>query len=53
MPDSLNAVHMLIEENKRSRFTLTGSSARKLRRGGVDLLAGRAVVRTMHPYYGF
>ena len=29
---------------------LTGSSARKLRRGGVDLLAGRAVVRTLHPF---
>lgn len=32
------------------RFVLTGSSARKLRRSGVDLLAGRAVVRTMHPF---
>lgn len=31
-------------------FFLTGSSARKLRRAGVDLLAGRAVVRTMHPF---
>lgn len=29
---------------------LTGSSARKLRRGGVDLLAGRAVVWTLHPF---
>jgi len=29
---------------------LTGSSARKLRRGGVDLLGGRAVVRTLHPF---
>ena len=29
---------------------LTGSSARKLRRGGVDLLGGRAVRRTMHPF---
>jgi predicted AAA+ superfamily ATPase len=29
---------------------LTGSSARKLLRGGVDLLAGRAVVRTLHPF---
>ena len=32
------------------RFVLTGSSARKLRRSGVDLMAGRAVVRTMHPF---
>jgi predicted AAA+ superfamily ATPase len=29
---------------------LTGSSARKLRRGGVDLLAGRALLRTLHPF---
>jgi len=29
---------------------LTGSSARKLKRSGVDLLAGRAVVKTMHPF---
>jgi predicted AAA+ superfamily ATPase len=34
------------------RFVLTGSSARKLRRGGTDLLAGRAVVRTLHPFMG-
>jgi predicted AAA+ superfamily ATPase len=50
VPELLNLVHALIEENKRRRFILTGSSARKLRRGGVDLLAGRAVVRTMHPF---
>lgn len=29
---------------------LTGSSARKLKRGGVDLLAGRAVLKTLHPF---
>jgi len=32
------------------RFVLTGSSARKLKRAGVDLLAGRAIVKTMHPF---
>jgi predicted AAA+ superfamily ATPase len=32
------------------RFVLTGSSARKLKPSGVDLLAGRAVVKTMHPF---
>jgi predicted AAA+ superfamily ATPase len=32
------------------RFVLTGSSARKLKRSGVDLLAGRAAVKTMHPF---
>jgi predicted AAA+ superfamily ATPase len=50
VPDLLNVVHVLIESPSRRRFVLTGSSARKLRRGGVDLLAGRAVLRTLHPF---
>jgi predicted AAA+ superfamily ATPase len=50
VPELLNLVHALIESKERRRFVLTGSSARKLRRGGVDLLAGRAVVRTLHPF---
>ena len=53
VPELLNVVHALLEapdHRDRRRFVLTGSSARKLRRGGVDLLAGRAVVRTMHPF---
>lgn len=50
IPELLNLVHALIESKERRRFVLTGSSARKLRRGGVDLLAGRAVVRTLHPF---
>ena len=50
MPELLSAVHALIEEGRDWRFVLTGSSARKLRRNGVDLMAGRAVVRTMHPF---
>jgi predicted AAA+ superfamily ATPase len=48
-PDLLHVVHDLMEAGPLRRFILTGSSARKLRRGGVDLLAGRAVVRTLHP----
>ena len=48
LPDLLNEVHRLIEA-RRLRFVLTGSSARKLRRKGVNLLAGRAVTRFMHP----
>lgn len=48
LPNLLDAVHRLIE-TKRLRFVLTGSSARKLRRGGANLLAGRARTRTMHP----
>ena len=50
VPELLHVVHDLLEEEASPRFVLTGSSARKLRRGGVDLLAGRAVVRTMHPF---
>jgi predicted AAA+ superfamily ATPase len=49
-PELLTVVHQLIEERCGARFVLTGSSARKLRRSGVDLLAGRAVVRSLHPF---
>ncbi len=47
-PELLNEVHRLIE-SRRIRFALTGSSARKLRRRGVNLLAGRALTLRMHP----
>ncbi|MBI4219459.1 MAG: ATP-binding protein [Chloroflexi bacterium] len=50
VPELLNVVHAILESSDRRRFVLTGSSARKLRRGGVDLLAGRAVFRTLHPF---
>ncbi len=50
VPELLSVVHSLIEEHRGLRFVLTGSSARKLRRGGVDLLAGRALNRTLHPF---
>lgn len=49
LPSLLDQVHLLIEE-KRIHFLLTGSSARKLRRGGVNLLGGRARSRTLHPF---
>lgn len=49
-PELLNVVHDLMEGGPPKRYILTGSSARKLRPGGVDLLAGRAVVRTLHPF---
>lgn len=48
IPALLDEVHRLIEE-KHYKFILTGSSARKLRRGGVNLLAGRALIYSMHP----
>lgn len=50
-PALLNAVHRLIE-TRRLRFALCGSSARQLRRKGVNLLAGRAVERRLHPFTG-
>lgn len=43
LPMLLDEVHLLIERNKSLRFILTGSSARKLKRGGANLLAGRAL----------
>jgi len=48
IPGLLNYVHKLIEE-KKIKFALTGSSARKLKRGGANLLAGRAFLNHMHP----
>ena len=48
MPQLLNEVHRLIEE-RGIRFLLTGSSARALRRGGVNLLGGRARTKVLHP----
>jgi predicted AAA+ superfamily ATPase len=49
LPGLLNEVHRFSEE-KRLRFILCGSSARKLKRAGVNLLAGRALHRSMHPF---
>ncbi len=49
-PQLLEVVHSLIEEKRGIQFIMTGSSARKLRRGGVNLLAGRALMRHMHPF---
>jgi len=48
VPDLLHEVHRLIE-SKKLHFVLTGSSARKLRRKGPNLLAGRALTFSMHP----
>lgn len=52
IPNLLDEVHRLME-TKRWRFALCGSSARKLRRGGVNLLGGRAVTRNLDTFsYG-
>jgi predicted AAA+ superfamily ATPase len=50
VPELLSVVHEVLEQPEAPQFVLTGSSARKLRRGGVDLLAGRALLRTLHPF---
>ncbi|PIW63769.1 MAG: ATPase, partial [Candidatus Omnitrophica bacterium CG12_big_fil_rev_8_21_14_0_65_50_5] len=47
IPEILNEIHRLIEKN-RYRFVLTGSSARKLRTKGVNLLGGRALIYPFH-----
>ncbi len=48
LPPLLNEVHRQMESVGR-RFVLCGSSARKLKTAGTNLLAGRAVRRFMHP----
>lgn len=48
VPALLDEVHWLIE-NKGLRFILSGSSARKLRRSGANLLGGRALRKTLFP----
>ncbi|MFA6507102.1 MAG: AAA family ATPase [Treponemataceae bacterium] len=48
-PTLLDEIQLLIEE-RRIRFLLTGSSARKLKAAGTNLLGGRARTRVMHPF---
>ncbi len=52
LPAILDEVHRLIEE-KGIRFLLTGSSARKLKHGGANLLAGRAWSANLFPLTSF
>ena len=49
LPALLNEVHRHMED-RRLRFVLCGSSARKLKTAGTNLLAGRAVRRHLHPF---
>lgn len=51
VPELLDIVHGLIEEKKGYQFILTGSSARKLKNEGVNLLGGRALLRHMPPFF--
>ena len=49
-PALLSVIHALIEKRKGIQFILTGSSARKLKRTGSDLMAGRALRKNLHPF---
>ena len=49
IPALLDEVHRLLE-SRRWKFALCGSSARKLKRGGANLLAGRAITVAMEPF---
>ena len=50
VPALLDEVHRLYEQNRGIHFALSGSSARKLRRAGANLLAGRALQLYMLPF---
>ncbi len=50
LPKLLDVVHQLIEEKLPIYFIMTGSSARKLKREGANLLAGRAFVYHLFPF---
>jgi predicted AAA+ superfamily ATPase len=52
IPALLDEVHRLME-SRRWRFALCGSSARKLRRGGANLLAGRALTLNMESFSAY
>ena len=50
IPELLSVIHSLIEKKLGIQFILTGSSSRKLKRTGADLLAGRVIKKTFHPF---
>ena len=50
VPALLDVVHKLVEAKRQLQFILTGSSARKLRRGAANLLAGRLTELHLHPF---
>lgn len=51
-PHLLTKVHEILESDQlpKVRFVMTGSSARKIKKQGVDLLAGRAVLKNLFPF---
>jgi len=50
VPTILSIVHKMIERKQGWQFVLTGSSARKLKRSGADLLGGRALNKMLYPF---
>jgi len=52
VPNLLSKIHQIMEDDSypKVQFILTGSSARKLKSAGIDLLAGRALSKQMHPF---
>lgn len=48
-PSLLNTIQSILDQNKKIKFVLTGSSARKLKRGGANLLPGRILLEYLHP----
>lgn len=53
VPRLLDVIHKEIEKNKNIQFIMAGSSARKLKRGRANLLAGRAVAYYLYPFSFF
>lgn len=52
IPNLLDEIHYLMEKHN-IRFILTGSSARKLKRGGANMLGGRALYKQLFPLTSF
>ena len=50
VPELLSVIHSLIEKKIKKQFILTGSSPRKLKKTGADLLAGRVIKKMMYPF---
>ena len=50
VPKILDIVHIEIEKDKKRQFILTGSSARKLKRGSANMLGGRLFTFSLHPF---
>lgn len=49
IPSILNTIQSLIDVDKKLKFYLSGSSARKLKRGGANLLPGRVINHSLGP----